>query len=57
MRHCPLTYVTVFENLILGDTVSKRKNWTFFEKFPKFFRILKIRDSSFVAPLILRHLI
>ena len=44
--------------LIWGETVSKRKKMDFFEFF--FFEILKIwkiRDSSFVAQLFLRHLI
>ena len=35
VRHCPLTYVTFFENFDLGETVSKRKKWTFFETFSK----------------------
>ena len=43
-----------FENLDLGETVSKRKKWTFFLEILK---ILEIRDSSFVALLILRHFI
>ena len=33
MRHCPLTYVTFFENFDLGETVSKRKKWTFLKLF------------------------
>ena len=56
MRHYSLTYVTVFENFDLGGTVSKRKNGPFLEIF-QIFQILKIRDSSFVALLILRHFI
>ena len=47
-----------FENFDLGETVLKRKKyWTFFWKISKIFKILKIRDSSFVALLILRHFI
>ena len=47
-----------FENFDLGETVSKRKqNWTFFLKFFEIFKLLKIRDISFVALLILRQFI
>ena len=47
-----------FENFDLGETVLKRKKiGHFFCKFLKIFEILKIRDSSFVALLILRHFI
>ena len=42
--------------LIFGETVSKRKNGHFLKIF-EIFDILKIRDSSFVALLILRHFI
>ena len=56
MRHCRLTYVTVFENFDLGETVLK-KNGHFFIFFLEIFKILKIRDSSFVAILIIRHFI
>ena len=52
MRHCPLTYVTVFENFDLGKTVSKRKKFgPFLNFFSELLKILKIRDSSFVAVL------
>ena len=53
MRHYPLTYVTVFENFDLGETVSKRKKSVFFFYFFNIFKTLKIRDSSFVVLLIL----
>ena len=56
MRHCPLTYVMFFENFDLGETVSKRKNEHFL-KIYDIFKTLKIRDSSFVALLVLRHFI
>ena len=47
-----------FENFDLGrNCLEKKKNWTLFWKFFKIFEILKIRDSSFVALLILRHFI
>ena len=46
-----------FENFDLGETVSKRKKNGHFWKFFKIFKILKIQDSSFVALLILRHLL
>ena len=48
-----------FENFDLGETVLKRKKLVIFSKtiFLEIFKILKIRDSSFVALLILRHLI
>ena len=36
---------------------KEKKSWTLFWKFSEIFKILKIRDSSFVALLILRHLI
>ena len=42
--------------LIWGQTVSKRKKWDFFDFF-EIFKLLKIRASSFVALLILRHFI
>ena len=47
----------LFENYDLGETVSKRKKDIFLIFFFEIFKILKIRDSSFVALLILRHLI
>ena len=44
--------------LIWGETDTKRKKiGPFFEKISEIFNILKIRDSSFVALLILRHFI
>ena len=48
-----------FENFDLGGgkLSRKEKNWNFFWKFFEIFKILKIRDSSFVALLILRHFI
>ena len=47
-----------FENFDLGgNCLEKKKNWTFFWKIFKILKILKIRDSSFVALLILRHFI
>ena len=57
MRHYPLAFVMFFfENFDLGETVLKRKKiGRFFIFFLKMFKILKIRDSSFVALLILRH--
>ena len=57
MRHYPLTYVTVFEIFDLGETVSKRKKLDLFLEIFQNFEILKIRDSSFVALLILHHFI
>ena len=46
-----------FENFDLGGNgLEKRKN-DIFLKFFEIFKILKIRDSSFVALLILRHFI
>ena len=54
MRHFPLTYMLRFFKLIWGETVLKRKKWIFFDFFLEIFNILKIRDSSFVALLILR---
>ena len=46
-----------FENFDLGGNyVKKEKNWTFL-KFSEILKILKIRDISFVALLILRHFI
>ena len=58
MRHCPLTYVTVFflQNFEWGENVSKRKKRHFFLIF-LILKILKSRDSSVVALLILRHFI
>ena len=57
MGQYPLTYVTVFENFDLGKVFRKEKKiGPFLENF-KIFKILKIRDSSFVAPLILRQFI
>ena len=46
-----------FEKFDLGETVSKRKKLDIFLIFFEVFKILKIRDSSFVALLILRHFI
>ena len=46
-----------FENFDLGETVSKRNKMDIFWKFFEIFKILKIRDSSFVALLILRQFI
>ena len=45
-----------FENFDLGETVSKRKNGHFLEIF-EIFKMLNIRDSSYVALLILRQFI
>ena len=45
-----------FENFDLGETVPKGKKWVFLIFF-EILKILKIRDSSFVALLILRHFI
>ena len=45
-----------FENFDLGETVLKKKLDPFL-KISEIFKILKIRDSSFVALLILRHFI
>ena len=57
MRYCPLTFVTVFlKILIWGKLSRKEKNGHFFKIFD-IFKILKIRDSSFVALLNLRHFI
>ena len=41
---------------LVGICFEKTKNWTFL-KFFQILKILKIRDSSFVALLILRHFI
>ena len=58
MRHCSLTYVTVFENCDLGGNCFEKKKIGYcFWKFLKISKILKIRDSRFVALLILRHFI
>ena len=47
-----------FQNFDLGETVSKRKKLgIFLFIFFEIFKILKIRDSIFVALLILRHFI
>ena len=46
-----------FKILIWRKLFRKEKNWTFFWKFFKILKILKIRDSSFVALLILPHFI
>ena len=43
--------------LIWGETVLKKKKLDIFLKFFKIFKLLKIRDSSFVALLILRQFI
>ena len=46
-----------FENFDLGETSRKEKQMDIFSKIFEIFKILKIRDSSFVALLILRHFI
>ena len=46
-----------FENFDLGETVLKRKKLDIFLEIFKIFKVLKSRDSSFVALLILRHFI
>ena len=45
------------ENFDLGGNCFEKKKMDLFLKFPKIFQILKIRDTSFVALLILRHFI
>ena len=52
----PVCYV-FFENFGLGKLFRKEKKLTFFLAIFGIFKILKIRDSSFVALLILRHFI
>ena len=50
--------VRFFENFDLGGNfLEKKKNWAFFWRFFEIFKIVKIRDSSFVALLILRQFI
>ena len=44
-----------FENFDLGETLEKKKK--FFKFDFEIFKILKIRESSFVALVILRHVI
>ena len=51
-----MCYGFFVENFDLGETVLKEKMDLFF-KFSEILKILKIRDSSFVALLILRHFI
>ena len=47
-----------FENFDLGrNCPEKKKKMDIFLEIFKIFKILKIRDSSFVALLILRHFI
>ena len=49
--------IRFFENFDLGgNCFEKKTNSTFFEIF-QILKMLKIRDSSFVALLILRHFI
>ena len=59
ISRCPLTYSTVFEHFDFeGENFEKeKKNVENFGNFIKFSNIFKIRDISFVAPLILRHFI
>ena len=47
----------ILKILMKGETVSKIKNGHFFWKYFEIFKILKIRDSSVVALLILRQFI
>ena len=64
LKFCSHIHETLLSNicygflkiLIWGETVLKRKQ-SFFWKVFEIFKILKIRDSSFVALLILRHFI
>ena len=56
MRHCLLTYVTVFLIDLGGNCFEKKKIGLFFNIF-EMLNILKIRDSSFVVLLILHHFI
>ena len=46
-----------FEKIYLGETVSKRKKLDLFLKIFRNFQNFENRDSSFVALLILRHVI
>ena len=46
-----------FENFDLGGNCLEKKKLDFFLEIFKILKILKIRDSSFVALLILRHFI
>ena len=65
LKFCTHVHETYLSNIcygflkivIWGETVLKRKKSTFFWKFFKIFEILKIRDSNFVALLILRQFI
>ena len=60
ISHCPLTYCTFFFFKILmlrGKILKKKKTCWKFWKFLVIFKKFKIRDSSFVALLILRHFI
>ena len=49
-----LRFFKIFD---LGETVSKRKKLDIFFEIFEILKILKIRDNSFVALLILRHFI
>ena len=50
--------VRFFENFDFeGENFEEEKNVEHLEFFGRIFKILKIRDSSFVALLILRHFI
>ena len=46
-----------FENFDLGGNCFEKKKMDIFWNFLEISKILKIRDSSFVALLILRHFI
>ena len=46
-----------FENFDFGGKLFQKEKMDIFLKFSEIFKILKIRDSSFVALLILRHFI
>ena len=46
-----------FENFDLGELSLKEQKFDIFWKFSKILKILKIRDSSFVALLILHPFI
>ena len=52
-----ICYVFFFGNCDLGENCLEKKKWNFFDFFLEIFKILKIRDSIFVALLILRHFI
>ena len=58
IKQCLLSYYTVvWKFWFWGEHFWKKKNWTFFLFFYVIFKILKIRDSSFVPLLILHHII